>query len=734
MLSAIRGQALNDQSFASGTEVKLMELDKTSLGDLPTKYDAEFLQSFFDSRPLASLSRVLVVGSALASTIAKYVASAVLGTKDDPDVQVANAAAFRDAITELGPFYIKLGQALSIRPDILPPRAMVEMQRLCDKVPSFDSGTAFGIIREELGIAEVGDVFEEITDEPVAAASLGQVYKAKLRGSGKQVAVKVQRPGVLETVSLDLYLARKLGSFLRLLPGASQLDVIGLLDEFAFRFYDELDYNLECDNGVKIRKQLEPLKDKVTIPEPFPEFTTRRVHTAEWCEGEKLSQSTAGDVGSLVNLGVIVYLTMLLDHGFFHADPHPGNMLRGDDGSLIILDFGLMTDVSTNARLGMVEAIVHLLNRDYDLIGQDFQNLEFIAPDVDTAPIVPALTKVFDAALAGGGAKSINFQEVAADLAEITFQFDFRLPPYFALIIRAISVLEGIALVGNPEFAIIDEAFPWIAKKLLTDDSPRLREALRYLVYGKEGVFDADRLIDVLVAFEKYARVKDEGDGTAFKVSGVRGGRDMGDAEGKKAGTRKVDISDRIVDGEAGRFATVSQRGGGGPNGRVMLSEAVNEGEAGGAEDKAVREALRFFFSPEGSFFRSFMLDEIASSADAVSREVLFILGRRFGIDPMTVPMVGGFSVLPGAGLLASFSPPLTEKDRKNLEEITKLLSFLSGRGAAGDLRSTATQLAPVVSEFRVEVRDFVVQVLMRLTEKRISRGLKFLQGGLLSS
>ena len=135
----------------------------------------------------------------------------------------------------------------------------------------------------------------------------------------------------------------------------------------------------------------------------------------------------------------------------------------------------------------MVEAIVHLLNRDYDLIGGDFVNLEFIPEGTDVRPIVPALTTVFDAALAGGGAKSINFQEVAADLAEITFKFDFRLPPYFALIIRAISVLEGIALVGNPEFAIIDEAFPWIAKKLLTDESPRLREALRYLVYGKEG-------------------------------------------------------------------------------------------------------------------------------------------------------------------------------------------------------------------------------------------------------
>ncbi len=112
---------------------------------------------------------------------------------------------------------------------------------------------------------------------------------------------------------------------------------------------------------------------------------------------------------------------------------------------------------------------------------------------------------MFDQALEGGGAKNINFQELAADLAQITFDYPFRIPPYFALIIRAIGVLEGIALVGDPDFALVDEAYPYIAKRLLTDDSPRLRAALRYMVYGKSGVFDADRLIDLLNAFESFS-------------------------------------------------------------------------------------------------------------------------------------------------------------------------------------------------------------------------------------
>lgn len=170
-------------------------------------------------------------------------------------------------------------------------------------------------------------------------------------------------------------------------------------------------------------------------------------------------------------------------------------------------------------RYGMMEAIAHLIHRDYDQIGNDFVNLDFIPRGTDTTPIVPALTRVFEAALSGGGAKSINFQELAADLAEITFKFPFRIPPYFALIIRAISVLEGIALVGNPEFAIVDEAYPFISKRLLTDPSPRARQAFRYMIYGKGDTLDTERMIDMLQALEKFIAVKNFGTGSTLQVS-----------------------------------------------------------------------------------------------------------------------------------------------------------------------------------------------------------------------
>lgn len=371
---------------------------------------------------------------------------------------------------------------------------MVELQKLCDKVPSYPSEIAFRTIKDELGKTP-DELFSEITPEPVAAASLGQVYKATLRGTGEVVAVKVcgrgkpfynrcrhvaliflfqtQRPKVLETVSLDLYLARELGMFARNFPALTQrFDAVALLDEFAYRIYQEMDYNLECENGIRIREEMSVLP-QVVIPKNYPQFTSRRVHVAEWIEGEKLSQSKADDVGALVNLGVITYLTQLLEFGFFHADPHPGNMLRTYDGKLAILDFGLMTEITDNQKYGMIEAIAHLINRDYNEIGQDFINLDFIPKGTDTTPIVPALTKVFDVALAGGGAKSINFQELAADLAQITFDYPFQIPPYFALVIRAISVLEGIALVGNPNvsspsFYLISFHESFISQPVLT--------------------------------------------------------------------------------------------------------------------------------------------------------------------------------------------------------------------------------------------------------------------------
>lgn len=325
IMEALRGQGLNDDDAAvAGLEMKLVDVGSDRGDVLPYDYNPEALKKFFGSRPLSVLTRIAQVATVGGGFFFNAALDTLLGrVKNNPELEVKRAAELRDTVTSLGPFFIKIGQALSIRPDVLSPRSMVELQKLCDKVPSYDSKIAFATIEKELG-KSVDELFSEITPEPVAAASLGQVYKAVLRKTGETVAVKVQRPAVLETVSLDLYLARELGLLARNFPFlAERLDAVELLDEFAYRFYQELDYNLECENGLRIAEDMSVLP-MVVIPDNYPEYTSRRVHVAEWIEGEKLSQSTADDVGALVNLGVITYLTQLLDKGFFHADPHPG--------------------------------------------------------------------------------------------------------------------------------------------------------------------------------------------------------------------------------------------------------------------------------------------------------------------------------------------------------------------------------------------------------------------------
>ncbi|KAL6194988.1 hypothetical protein ACLB2K_030610 [Fragaria x ananassa] len=229
-----------------------------------------------------------------------------------------------------------------------------------------------------------------------------------------------------------------------------------LVDEWVARFFEKLDYVNEGENGLLFAEMMRKDLPQVVVPKTYPKYTSRKVLTTSWIEGEKLSQSTESDVGELVNVGVICYLKQLLDTGLFHADPHPGNLIRTPDGKLAILDFGLVTKLTDDQKYGMIEASAHLIHRHYGAIVKDFVKLGFIDEGVNLEPILPVLAKVFDQALEGGGAKH-NFQDLAADLAQITFDYPFKISPYFALIIRAIGVLEGIALVGNPDFAIVDE-------------------------------------------------------------------------------------------------------------------------------------------------------------------------------------------------------------------------------------------------------------------------------------
>lgn len=275
--------------------------------------------------------------------------------------------------------------------------------------------------------------------------------------------------------------------------------------------------------------------------------------------------------------------------------------------------------------------------------------------------------------------------------------------------IRAISVLEGIALVGNPNFAIIDEAYPYIARRLMTDRSPRLRAALRYMIYGRDGTFDAENAIDLLQALEKFSAVRDEGDGSAYKVDGVRGNKAVGSA-GDFRGSQKVDTSDRDADARF-RLSTNS--------GSTALAVA-SDTDIGPIiqiqkDERTVREALRFFFSAEGVVFREFMLDEIVTVLDASGRGAIQELSRSLGLNNFPIP-----------GFLRALNPELTAKDRNVIEQIRKLVQFLLGDYEDAASSARLRKLIPVAREYAPQLRDFGLLLAARLTEKNLSRGMNW--------
>lgn len=706
LMASLRGQNLSDADFAdSSVEMRLVEVDDEGEG-LPLAYDPDTIEDYWGRRPVAVVTRMLQLMGIAGGFLTSVAVDALAGDLDKNQVQ--RAIELRNIMTSLGPAYIKLGQALSIRPDILSPAAMNEMQKLCDKVPSFDSKIAYAQLEAELG-CPWQEVYAELTPEPIAAASLGQVYRGRLH-TGEEVAVKVQRPGVLETVTVDLYIIRKLGVFLRRFPNiTARADVVGLLDEWAARFFEELDYVREGSNATRFAASIAADLPQVVVPTTYAQFTTRRVLTTQWLDGEKLSQSQADDVGKLVNVGVICYLKQLLDTGFFHADPHPGNLIRTPDGRLAVLDFGLMTEIDDNIKYGMIEAISHLIHRDYDAIVEDFVTLDFIPPGTDLQPILPVLAKVFDQALEGGGAKNINFQELAADLAQITFDYPFRIPPYFALIIRAIGVLEGIALVGDPDFALVDEAFPYISKRLMTDDSPRLREALRYMVYGKSGIFDADRLIDLLDAFETFTEAS----------RSARGQLDLNevvDLPGRSlSGGNLADLMPSYRGPLPSSLPPPLSAGLGLLAAPLMAFNAMGAAAAGPGTDIRSREALKFILAPEGTFFRDFLMEEAVKSVDALSRsqfrELLLLLGLQDTLIPVFLPGV--------ARRLLPLAPQLDDEDEAVVRNVAKVLNFLAGGNAAGMVYGF---MGPSSVELLPYLPGVATEVLPEFSRKLFSR------------
>jgi predicted unusual protein kinase regulating ubiquinone biosynthesis (AarF/ABC1/UbiB family) len=427
------------------------------------------------------------------------------------DVARSRAKEAADLVASLGPAFIKAGQALSTRPDIVPPLLLEELAQLQDQLPGFDSALAMACIEEDLGAA-VLDIFEQLDPEPISAASLGQVHKGVLKG-GQTVAVKVQRPGLREQITLDLYIVRNIAAWLNQNVGLIRSDLVALIDELGKRVFEEMDYFNEAANAERFA-ELHASNPRIAVPRIYHQATSRRVLTMEWIEGVKLTNLEAVrgigvDPDDMVTVGVSCSLQQLLEHGFFHADPHPGNLLALADGRLAYLDFGMMSEVSRESRTGLIQAVVHLVNRSFSKLSKDFVSLGFLSEDVNLEPIVPAFEKVFGQAIEQGVSR-MDFKAVTDDLSGVMYRFPFQVPPYYALIIRSLVTLEGIALSVDPDFKILGAAYPYFARRLMEDPDPTLRQSLKEMLFDGD-IFRWQRLDNLIASASQGAQLDLEG-------------------------------------------------------------------------------------------------------------------------------------------------------------------------------------------------------------------------------
>ncbi|MEO1294870.1 MAG: AarF/ABC1/UbiB kinase family protein [Cyanobacteria bacterium J06636_16] len=459
-------------------------------------YDPAVINTYYRKRPLAVLNRLLTIVWPFIVFLLQVLWNRQGSVTEQQ--QRRQAKRLRKLLTDLGPAYIKIGQALSTRPDLVPPVYLDELTRLQDQLPPFPNSVAFRYIEEALG-APPAEVYAELSPEPVAAASLGQVYKGRLR-TGEAVAVKVQRPGLARRITLDLYILRQIAQWATNNVARIRSDLVAIMDEFGARIFEEMDYTHEGANAIRFAELYGHLKD-IYVPHIYEDYTARRVLTMEWIDGTKLTnleklERLGIDATHLIDIGVQCSLRQLLEHGFFHADPHPGNLLAMADGKLAYLDFGMMSEVKPYQRYGLIEAVVHMVNRDFEGLANDYVKLEFLTPDTDLRPIIPALTEVFSNAL-GASVAELNFKSITDEFSALMYEYPFRVPAYYALIIRSLVTLEGIAINVDPEFKVLSKAYPYVAKRLLTDPSPQLRSSLQDLLF-KNGEFRWNRLENLL--------------------------------------------------------------------------------------------------------------------------------------------------------------------------------------------------------------------------------------------
>jgi len=393
-----------------------------------------------------------------------------------PETHRRRAQSLLDTMLTLGPTFIKLGQLLSTRPDILPPEYVDVFSRLQDRVPPAPWEEARTVVETDLG--GVDEVFDEFDTESISGASLGQVYYAEY--DGDPVAVKVRRPGVEELVEADLRVLRfSVPLLVRFVDDAQAFSLETLADEFGTVIRQEMDYRREASMLAEIRGNFAG-DDDICIPDVLDEVSTGRVLTMEYVGGTKISR--VDDLDALgvdrTRLAVTLqraYLKMIVDDGVFHADPHPGNLAVQDDGTLVFYDFGMSGRVDSFVQGKIVEFYSAIARQDIDAILDALVEMGTLSPEADR----DVMADVMELAIADARGQNIEqyrVQQIVHQVEDTIYEFPLRLPPNLALVLRVATVVEGVCVTLDPEFDFIEVATDYL------DERGYIEESLRELV------------------------------------------------------------------------------------------------------------------------------------------------------------------------------------------------------------------------------------------------------------
>lgn len=398
--------------------------------------------------------------------------------------RLSRAERVRLVFEELGPTYIKLGQVLSTRPDLIPVEFVTELVRLQDKVPSFDFSEVEKIIRKELD-EPPATLFDSIEASPVASASLGQVHLARTR-DGEPVAVKVQRPGIRKTIEVDLEIMLHLATLMeRHVEEIALLRPIKIVEEFTDTLEKEIDYTIEAGSMERMARLF--LNDPtVYIPAVFRELTTPRILTMEFVEGIKISdvaqlEREGFDKKCITARGADLYLTQFFEHGFFHGDPHPGNIFILPDNVICLLDFGMMGTVDRRTRELFVDLIDSIVQREETRCVRVLLRLA----EWEEEPDIRSLEK--DVAEFTGRhlykpIKEIGFGILLKHMLELTARHRLRIPPNLFLMMKALATVEGVTRMLDPDFNLVIQTVPFIQRIKLERMHPqRVADELSHL-------------------------------------------------------------------------------------------------------------------------------------------------------------------------------------------------------------------------------------------------------------